>query len=85
MLIYFKINHRSRQKGVILTKNYNLLEFIRREKMKKIAIVSLWISEQHSNESNQALEEKIKEDIERKEFPWLEKIEKVTVLEAPLK
>jgi len=83
MLIYFKINHYSRQKGIILTKNYNLLEFIRREKMKKIAIVSLWISEQHSDESNQALEEKIKKDIEKKEFSWLEKIEKVTVLEAP--
>jgi hypothetical protein len=51
--------------------------------MKKIAIVSLWISEQHSDESNQALEEKIKKDIEKKEFSWLEKIEKVTVLEAP--
>jgi hypothetical protein len=83
MLIYFKIKHYSRQKGIILTKNYNLLEFIQREKMKKIAIVSLWISEQHSNESNQALEEKIKKDLEKKEFSWLGKIERITVVETP--
>jgi hypothetical protein len=51
--------------------------------MKKIAIVSLWISEQHSNESNQALEEKIKKDLEKKEFSWLGKIERITVVETP--
>jgi len=50
--------------------------------MKKIAIVTLWISEQRSAEPNETLEEEIKESIEKEKFSWLGKVEKVTVLEA---
>lgn len=51
--------------------------------MKKVAIITIWIAEESVNKTNQKLEQEIREDIEKEKFPWLGKIEKVSVLEAP--
>jgi hypothetical protein len=66
-----------------LTRDLKLVrKFVAREMM-KIAIVSIWIAKESVNKTNQKLEQEIREDIEKEKFPWLGKIEKVTVLEAP--
>jgi ribosomal protein L31E len=66
-----------------LTRN---LKFVRKfvaRGMKKVAIITIWIAEESVNKTNQKLEQEIREDIEKEKFPWLGKIEKVSVLEAP--
>jgi hypothetical protein len=65
-----------------LTRNLKFVRKFAAREMKKIAIITIWIAEESVNKTNQTLEKEISEDIEKEKFPWLEKIEKVTVLEA---
>jgi hypothetical protein len=65
-----------------LTRNLKFVRKFAARGMKKIAIITIWIAEESVNKTNQTLEKEISEDIEKEKFPWLEKIEKVTVLEA---
>jgi hypothetical protein len=49
---------------------------------KKIAIIVISLVKESVKKPNEEIEEEILEEIEESRIPWMEKVEKVTVLES---